>query len=326
MARKLRIEFPNAIYHVINRGNYRSGIFATKGARDAFMKALDEACKRTGWRIHAWCLMTNHYHLAISTPKANLISGMQWLQTTFSARFNQFRDERGHVFQGRYKAFSIEQGRALASVCHYIHLNPVRARMFPIEQTEQWEGCSLRWLMRSKERPDWFDPAPALAYPAQLQDTPQGRRAYVTYLAMLSTDEEEQKKQCFDQLVSGWALGSEDFKKKLLEQIPEDLPATGIENLAEARVLMWTKALDELKAKIGADECASAAKSADWKVAVAAEMKRHTTAPNQWLSDALNMGSMFTVSRLAKECLAGKRASKHLKKLTAKSESCLASS
>ena len=282
------------------------------------MKALDEACQRTGWLVHAWCLMSNHYHLALHTPNANLVCGMQWLQTTFAARFNGFRKERGHVFQGRYRAIHVQPGRALGSVCHYIHLNPVRAHMFTVDKTAQWHGCSLRWVLRPRERPNWFAPAPALAHPTGLPDSARGHRAYISYLAGLATDDEEQKKQCFGQLCAGWAVGGDDFKNDLLEQAPQDPSTTGIEDVAEARVLMWEKALRELKARLGKSECAGTAKSADWKVALATEMKRHTTATNQWLSGALGMGSQFAVSRLTRECLSGKRASTYLKKLTAK--------
>ena len=81
------------------------------------------------WRLHAWCLMGNHYHLCIQTPQPNLVEGMKWLQSTFANKFNRLRKANGHVFQGRYKAILLD-AEAIAAVCHYIHLNPVRAGSF----------------------------------------------------------------------------------------------------------------------------------------------------------------------------------------------------
>ena len=120
MARKLRLEFPGACYHVINRGNYRSDIFRTTGAKAAFEGCLFEACAKSGWILHAFVLMRNHFHLALETPEGNLVAGMQWLQATFANRFNQRRGERGHLFQGRYKALLVEEGGPLGQVGHYI--------------------------------------------------------------------------------------------------------------------------------------------------------------------------------------------------------------
>ena len=80
MARPLRIESEDGVYHVLNRGNYRADLFRAEGTKTAFLKCLGEACVRTGWRVHAWGIMSNHYHLAVSTPRANLVEGMQWLQ------------------------------------------------------------------------------------------------------------------------------------------------------------------------------------------------------------------------------------------------------
>ena len=128
MARKLRLEFPGACYHLINRGNYRADLFRTEGAKAAFEACLFAACARSGWVLHAFVLMSNHYHLAVETPDGNLVAGMQWLQATFANRFNRLRRERGHLFQGRYKSLLVEEGDALGQVCHYIHLNPVRGR------------------------------------------------------------------------------------------------------------------------------------------------------------------------------------------------------
>ena len=110
------------MYHVLNRGNYRSWIFEDEGAKSSFEKCLFEACERSGWILHAYCVMGNHYHLAIETPLGNLSSGMKWLQGVFATRYNRFRKERGHLFQGRYKSILVEGGERLAWLCHYIHL------------------------------------------------------------------------------------------------------------------------------------------------------------------------------------------------------------
>jgi REP element-mobilizing transposase RayT len=97
MARKRRLEFPGACYHVINRGNYRTHIFQSEGAKAAFEVCLFEACAKSGWVLHAFVLMSNHYHLALETPEGNLVAGMHWLQATFANRFNQLRGVTGRV-------------------------------------------------------------------------------------------------------------------------------------------------------------------------------------------------------------------------------------
>jgi putative transposase len=127
MARKLRIQYPGAMYHVINRGNYRRDVFESVGAARAFEAALLEACELFGWLLHAHAVMRNHFHLALETPEPNLVEGMHWLQSSFATRFNRFRGENGHLFQGRYKSLLVEDGAALGRVADYIHLNPVRA-------------------------------------------------------------------------------------------------------------------------------------------------------------------------------------------------------
>lgn len=109
MARKLRIQYPGAIYHVINRGNYRRDVFESAGAAEAFLRVLIEATALYSWRVHAYVVMRNHFHLALDTPQPNLVEGMHWLQSTLATRFNRLRRESGHLFQGRYQAFLVEK-------------------------------------------------------------------------------------------------------------------------------------------------------------------------------------------------------------------------
>src|SRR5476651_2071950 len=131
MPRKLRIQYAGALYHVINRGNYRRDVFESAGAAQAFIAVLEEVLPRFGWRLHAYVIMRNHFHLALETSRPNLVEGMHWLQSTYATRFNRFRGERGHLFQGRYQAILVENLSALGRVVDYLHLNPVRAGMVP---------------------------------------------------------------------------------------------------------------------------------------------------------------------------------------------------
>ena len=108
MARSIRIEFPGAFYHVMARGNRREAIFHDEADRQFFLQTLGEACAMTGWRIHAWVLLNNHYHLLVETPEANLIKGMQWLQNAFTRRFNTRHGLWGRLFGDRYKAVLVE--------------------------------------------------------------------------------------------------------------------------------------------------------------------------------------------------------------------------
>lgn len=103
MARPIRFQYPGGCYHIMARGDGGKRIFEEDDDRNVFLARLGEVCGRCGWRIHAWVLMGNHFHLLIETPEANLVDGMKWLLGTYSQGWNRVRQRRGHVFQGRYK-------------------------------------------------------------------------------------------------------------------------------------------------------------------------------------------------------------------------------
>jgi REP element-mobilizing transposase RayT len=301
MARPLRMESEAGVYHVLNRGNYRADIFRSEKAKAAFLKCLGEACQRTGWRVHAWCLMSNHYHLALSTPQANLVDGMRWLQGTFATRFNQRRRERGHLFQGRYKSLVVDPDEGLGPLCHYIHLNPVRAGLCAVAALPEQRWCSLGWLWQPSIRAAWYDPAAGLEHAGGLTDTAAGRRAYLKYLAWLQEDEPARKEQRFAEMSRGWIIGSRKFAKELVR---EQLELTGqgprlATEIQAAREEIWQETLLALLRKLrrGESELAMAEKSADWKLALAAELKERTTVTNRWLATTLHMGNLHEVSR-----------------------------
>lgn len=143
MPRQPRIEYEDAMYHVLNRGNYRNAIFSFETSAELFEEVLFNTCGRFGWILHAYVILSNHYHLVIKTPTANLVAGMQWLQSTFANRFNRLVSERGHVFQGRYKALLIESGGYLLQAVNYVHLNPVRADIVELDQLRHYEQSSF---------------------------------------------------------------------------------------------------------------------------------------------------------------------------------------
>ena len=127
MPRKMRLQYPGAMYHVMSRGDQRDDIFFDDVDRYDFLRTLGEACLKTDWQVHAFCLMRNHYHLVMETPNANLVAGMAWLQSTYTIRLNHRHKLTGHVLSGRYKAQIVEGSGSgyLRTACDYLHLNPV---------------------------------------------------------------------------------------------------------------------------------------------------------------------------------------------------------
>ena len=322
MARKLRIEYAGALYHVINRGNYRAAVFAQEGARRAFMECLGEACEKAGWVVHAYVLMTNHYHLALETPQGNLVEGMRWLQGTFANRFNRFRGENGHVFQGRYKALVVEGSEGMGAVAHYIHLNPVRAKILPVERLAEFRESSFADLMAPKKRPGWLRVETFLQAAGDLADTAAGRRKYAQYLAWLAENEPAQKQLKFETMSKGWALGGEAFRLALVKDHRTLLahPMRRETSTREARELLWAEALHAAMAKLGKTtaDVARDIKAASWKVAIAAQLKSASTVSNVWLAEQLRMGDPDGVSRYVGEMRRGmrKEAEKLMRKIT----------
>ena len=301
MARALRLESEGGLYHVLNRGNYRADIFRSEKAKAAFLKCVGEACAKTGWRVHAWCLMSNHYHLAVATPRANLAEGMRWLQGTFSTRFNRLRQERGHLFQGRYKSLLVDPDGGLGPLCHYIHLNPVRAGLCRVQELPAQRWTSIGWLMEPKLRPAWFDPTEALTQAGDLADTAAGRRNYLEYLAWLAEDEPARKKQGFAGMSKGWVIGTGEFKKAMIRENRQMIGKgrrLAVE-LKEVREEVWRETLETLLRKLRrkARDLSAEGKSVEWKLALAAALKSRTTVTNRWLATTLHMGNLHEVSR-----------------------------
>lgn len=154
MTRSLRLEYEGAIYHITSRGNAKEFIFLADSDRSRFLKTLADVVDRFGWICHAYCLMTNHYHLLIETPTAGLSRGMKLLNGTYTQWFNRRYERVGHLFQGRFKAIIVERESHLLELVRYVVLNPVRAKM--VQDAGDWPWSSYRATAGQTEVPEFL--------------------------------------------------------------------------------------------------------------------------------------------------------------------------
>jgi len=155
MARPIRLEFPGAIYHVTTRGNGGDNVFLEDQDRLLFLTVLGEVVSRSGWIVHAYVLMDNHYHLLIETPNSNLSRGMRQLNGVYTQRFNSLHGSGGRVFQGRFKAILVEPNGAQLELCRYIILNPLRLKT--VKNINRYRWSSYRATAGEIQAPAWLN-------------------------------------------------------------------------------------------------------------------------------------------------------------------------
>lgn len=154
MARPIRLEFPNALYHVMSRGNGGENIFIEEADKHAFLELFEELLICYDFICYAYCLMNNHYHLLIETPKANLSQVMRGLNGRYTKYFNKTFHRMGHIFQGRYKSIIVQKDSYLLELSRYIVLNPVRAGL--IQNPEDYIWSSYCATIGQCECPKWL--------------------------------------------------------------------------------------------------------------------------------------------------------------------------
>ena len=155
MARPIRIEYAGALYHVTTRGDRHEDIYLDDQDRLDWLDVLALTCQRFNWVVHAYCQMTNHYHLLVETVDGNLSKGMRQLNGVYTQRFNKRHDQVGHLFQGRYKAILVQKDSYLLELSRYVVLNPIRAHM--VKNLNQWAWSSYMATMGAVTGPKWLD-------------------------------------------------------------------------------------------------------------------------------------------------------------------------
>ena len=304
MARKLRVQYPGAIYHVMNRGDRWEPIFKDDEDRRRFLATLEAACAKTGWQVHAYCLMSNHFHLVVETPKANLVAGMKWFLGTYTSRFNRRHVLLGHLFSGRYKSLIVDGSGDgyLQTVCDYVHLNPVRAKLLRSEeplQNYRWSSYP-EYLKRASKRAGWLRVDRVLGELGIQRDDAAGRQRFAQ--AMEERRGKDQPGQ-WKVVRRGWFLGSGQLKEQVLEMMGSAMGKhhggeekhESDEQKAERLVMQelqkrrWTEQDLEQRRKTDAG-----------KVKMAARLRGESVMTLDWIAQRLRMGCRHTVANCLK--------------------------
>ncbi|MBT4821690.1 MAG: hypothetical protein HON70_38640, partial [Lentisphaerae bacterium] len=217
MARPLRIEYPGAIYHVTARGNERRAIFRSATDRGRFLEKLRDLCEVHRIEVHAYALMTNHYHLVLCTPRGNLVPFMQQFQTSYTMYFNRRHRRTGHLFAGRYKAKLIEGGHYLFLLTRYVHLNPVKTKDVGriglgdrLKYLREYRWSSLPGYSGLRAAEDWVSYKALEGFRDYSSDS-ETRRAYLRFV---EEGLEEDDDIFLEELrASSRAYGSEAFRR-----------------------------------------------------------------------------------------------------------------
>lgn len=302
MARKLRVEYAGAIYHVMSRGDRREPIFKDDFDRQRFIDTLGEACLKTNWRVHAYCLMPNHFHLVMETPQPNLVAGMKWLLGVYTSRFNRRHKLSGHLFSGRYKSLIVDGSGTgyLKTVCDYVHLNPVRARILGDErrlESHAWSSYPL-YLQASSRRPAWLRTDRLFGEWALPADSAAGRRVFAAQMEARRAGERDHD---YKPLRRGWFLGDKTFRKELLAQMTERRGewhyGEELQESAEARAEGIIA--NALKRKVWTEQVLTERRKGDaFKVGLAKRLRAETTMKLNWIAQRLHMGTRGYLAHL----------------------------
>ena len=315
MGRSPRVEYEGAIYHLMSRGNRQEPVFLDDLDSRMFLELLEEACGRTGWRVHAYVLMGNHYHLLIETPEANLVDGMRWLQGIYTKRFNMRHKQWGHLFQSRYKALLVDpSGDYFQTVSDYIHLNPARANCFDLENGKltDYVWSSYSSYLRPVKRPAWLCVDRTLGA-LGFSDDRSGLRKYRQYmqkrvLEILCSDKPWAVDERWAKIRRGWCFGEEAFRNQMIKALDGVMEGNRRDSfvgdemkrhdMLEAERLL-RRGLAQLK--LSFSELETLKKCDPRKKVMAWLVRKNTSVKNEWISEKVCMGCASKMSLYVRE-------------------------
>jgi putative transposase len=208
MARPLRIQFPGAFYHVTSRGNEGKAIFRNDRDRQRFLSYFESAHERYGATIHVYCLMQNHYHLLLETPRGNLSQILHHLNGAYTTYYNVKRKRAGHLFQGRYRALVVEMESYCQELSRYIHLNPVRASLVKAPEHHPWSSYPA--YLALKRKPPCLETSLILGYFSSRTSSAQER-----YREFVQKGVDSPPRNPVQEVYASTFLGNEDFINRI---------------------------------------------------------------------------------------------------------------
>jgi len=243
MARPLRIDVEDGLYHVTSRGWERRAVVRDERDRRRWFELLDRVASRCGWRLFAWVLMSNQFHLYLRTPQPNLSAGMHDLNSGYASRFNRRHRRCGGLFRDRFKAVLVENESYALELTRYVHLNPVRARI--VERPEEYDWSSYQDYLAARNAPQWLDCESVLGELAK--DRSRARAAYRHFVeAGLSGP----IKSPLEAVVGGQFLGSGEWVDRWRRRLTEEPIRQGV---SARRHLAWRPTLERVVAAVSSE-------------------------------------------------------------------------
>lgn len=321
MPRRPRIQFAGAAYHIMNRGDQGDDVFRDDLDYRNFLKLLGDCSGRTGWRVHSYVLMPNHFHMLVETPSANLVAGMKWFMGAYTQSFNRRHGLHGHAFQGRYKAVLVQKGKGeyFETVSTYIHLNPARGGFLSKESPElaEYAWSSYPAYVGKTARPEWLAVDRVLGN-LGWEDDALGRRRYQEYMArrvgeLRTKRGRRQYQQAWKPVRFGWCVGDDGFEQSLLQGVKDVVEKGRRESYSGAALVRHEEEKAEkliaegLRAmKVGEDELAGLSRGSVEKGLIAWQIQAATTLSQRWIAERLSMGAPSNVGTYTRRAFASK--------------------
>ena len=309
MARPLRIEYPNAIYHVMARGNGRQAIFHADDDYGRMNDGLAKTVSRTDWRVLAFVWMPNHIHLFVQTPKPNLSKGMQYLLSGYANWYAKRHQRTGHLFQGRFKAELVEDESYFWTLSRYIHLNPLRGKRPLVSHPRDWNWSSYGGFCEKRKRQDWVAYDEVLSGWKGEMGGSQPDRAYRRFV---ESGIDQPPKNPLDEALDGWLLGSEAFLARVRSILKEPQQIDQVPNVRVLRSLSAAHVIETTAKYFGttAESYQARRSNAEGRDLAAWLAHRKTTATLRDLASYFGLSHPDSVSNLIR------RAERELRKLT----------